>query len=836
MSQRRGSGSVRRDRLFRILTHAARVVTVTAAAGSGKTVLVRSWLNESGRADRAAWVSLPEETTGAQSFWLSVTDALRGPEPDVVPPVTAAPAMAGRELVDRLVDHLAALEDDVWLILDDVHLLRSPEALDDLQRLIERAPSRLRLVLLSRYDLDLRLHRFRLAGELTEIRGDNLRFTSEEAAALFEEAGISPSPSAAALIQERTEGWAAGLRLAALSLAGQDDPDRFAADFSGSERNVASYLLDEVLRRQPDDTQRMLLHTSILDQVCGPLADLLGEVEGGEGLLKSLEAVNAFVVSTGTGWFRYHHLFAGLLRDQLRHRESPESVRDLHRRAAHWFADNGHPIEAVRQAQAAEDWSSAAEWLVSSWPALYLNGQSALVNVLLQKFPDLTASPGLAAVAAADQLYLGSPAQAESYLQGAEASGILNALVRMLFARQIGDPPALIEGAGLLQELARTPRLGDDLKTLALIHLGGAELAAGRPEPARLHLELGVAQARRIDRPYLVMGGLANLALHEATRSLTRACAHAREALDLAAQHGWHSDPAVGNAGALIGYLRAWQERPDEAETLLENVFRVLQPDGDPETAMRAYAARGALALAHGRVGEALIALQIAEDFGCRFVVRHTLALQIRMQMLHLRLRSGEFAFVERQLNDLVRFRGYEVYLICLADLQVRQGDQAAAIETLQAVLDGTVEGGDHISRTRAHLLYALAQESESESHAALEQALALAAPDDLVLPFRQYELRSLLEQHQTAHTGLLARLVTPSTSGLRLQRPLTRSELRVLQYLPTHLSMPQIAEALVVSVNTIRTHMKSVYTKLDTHSRDETVAEARRLGLLARI
>ena len=256
-------------------------------------------------------------------------------------------------------------------MIDDVHELGSTEALRQLELLVMRAPAELRFVLATRHDLRLGLHRLRLEGELTEIRAADLRFTLAEARALFDAAGVELPDPALALLHERTEGWAAGLRLAALSLAGHPDPERFAAEFSGSERTVAEYLLAEVLERQSEQVRRLLLRTSVLERVNGELADLLTGGAGGERILQDLEQAGAFVVSLDArrSWFRYHQLFADLLQLELR-RSEPAEITALHGAAAGWFAGHGYPVEAVRHAQAAQDWGLAARLLSDHWLGL----------------------------------------------------------------------------------------------------------------------------------------------------------------------------------------------------------------------------------------------------------------------------------------------------------------------------------------------------------------------------------------------------------------------------------------------------------------------------------
>jgi LuxR family transcriptional regulator, maltose regulon positive regulatory protein len=347
---------VSRPRLFGRLAASARVTVVSAPPGSGKTVLLRSWISESGLAERAAWVPAGRGERDPQRFWLSVLGALRqtGPGSVLVQPLTAAPDLDGWAIAERLLKDLAPLDDRVWLVIDDVHELGGDQVLRQLELLLMRAPNELRFVLATRHDVRLGLHRLRLAGELAEIREPDLRFTLTEARELLDAAGVQlPDP---AVLVERTEGWAAGLRLAALSLAGHPDPEQFAAGFSGTERTVAEYLLAEVLDRQTEQVRRLLLRTSILDRVNGELADLLTGDSGGERVLQDLEAANAFVVAldAARSWFRYHHLFADLLQLELR-RTAPGEVTGLHQAAAGWLAGHGFAVEAIRHAQAAGD-------------------------------------------------------------------------------------------------------------------------------------------------------------------------------------------------------------------------------------------------------------------------------------------------------------------------------------------------------------------------------------------------------------------------------------------------------------------------------------------------
>ena len=298
-------------------------------------------------------------------------------------------------MADRVLSELAdASRPPSSLVIDDLHELTSPDALAQLTRLLTNLPADVHAVLATRRDLPLRLHQLRLAGELAEIRAADLRFTERETRELLDASGIALSEAGAALLHQRTEGWAAGLRLAAISLADHPDPERFVAEFSGSDRTVAEYLIAEMLDRQPDDVQDLLLRTSLLDRVNGELADLLTGRPGSERILLELEDANAFVVSLDPErtWFRYHHLFADLLRLELR-RTLPEEVPALHRRAAGWFTQHGQVVDAIRHTQAAGDWPGAARLLADHSFSLTLDGQAQTIQALLRAFPPGRGSP-----------------------------------------------------------------------------------------------------------------------------------------------------------------------------------------------------------------------------------------------------------------------------------------------------------------------------------------------------------------------------------------------------------------------------------------------------------
>ncbi len=554
-----------------------------------------------------------------------------------------------------------------------MHELRSAEALRQLELLIMRSPPELRFVLATRHDLRLGLHRLRLEGDLTEIRAADLRFSLDETKELFEAAGIPLSDPALGLLYARTEGWVAGLRLAALSLAGHPDPERFAAEFCGSERAVAEYLLAEVLEQQSEPVRRLLLRTSVLERVNGDLADLLTGGSDGERVLQRLEQANAFVVALDArrSWFRYHPLFADLLQLELRG-SAPSELPALHAAAAGWYADHGHLVEAVRHAQEAGDWPLAGLLLSDHWVGFGLNGLGITAHELLDRFPAgvVAADAELAARMAGDQLARGSLEEAERYLvlatRGLESvptqrrgrSQVVLALARMRLARQRGDVPAVAEQAQQLLAPAGAAGsaelgLGGDLRALTLIDLGIAELWTAHFEEADRHLEDGVALAHQLGRPYLEVTGLAYWAQLVSWRSFPLGAQRSMQAIELARRHGWTEEPVAGIAYLALGVAMIAQGRLEEGQRSLEHAERTFRAEAEPAAGMRLHYGHVMLELARGRFTAALAASRTAERLGGLLVTEHVLARRGRSHQLQALVGLGETQRAEKALAEM---------------------------------------------------------------------------------------------------------------------------------------------------------------------------------------
>jgi LuxR family transcriptional regulator, maltose regulon positive regulatory protein len=866
-------GLIDRDDLLVALDRAAagKVTIISAPAGSGKTSLLRAWADRQGPPGRLAVVQVPRDQQDAQQFCMGLLDAVRHATGAIngAEPQPATPEFNGRAMADRVLSELADAPSDITLVIDDLHELNSPDALGQLTRLLTNLPPHAHALLTSRRDVPrLRLHQLRLAGELTEIRAADLRFSERETRELLEASGIALSEAGVALLHQRTEGWAAGLRLAAISLAGHPDPERFVAEFSGSDRTVAEYLVDEMLDRQPAEIQDLLLRTCLLDRVNGELADLLTGRPGSERILLELEDANAFVVSLDAQrtWFRYHHLFADLLRLELRRRMS-EEMPALHRRAAGWFSRHGQVVDAIRHTQAAGDWPGAARLLADHSFSLTLDGQAQTMQALVRAFPPGVDHPELALVRATGDLVQGRLDEAAAHLAVAEAHvetappdrqrrlRVAVAALKLSLARRRGHLAGVLEQVRFLDspvtgQSDEDIALGSDLRAVALMNLGAAEAWSLGLRDAERHLQEGAALAREIGRPYLEVGCLAQLGFASKIDPFATTQQRCREAIALAERYGWGTQPVIGPALVTLAGTMVWTGEFDEGQRWLERTAQALQTDTGPEIRLLMHHTTGILRACRGRHDEALEEFSAADRLRSQLEGSHALANQVTGWLLASQARAGmpgEALTALAALGD-ERAGSGEIRnaraVICL-----EERDPAGALGAVREVLDGTAPVIGYVTLVEAHLIAGLAHRALGDQRAAnqaAERALALAEQDRLVLPFAITGSRELLEnlpRHETAHAALLADILdvlrgssrpAKDRSSLPPAEELSPGELRVLRFLPTNLSRPEIAGQLSVSVNTVNTHVRSIYAKLGVQDRSSAVQRARELRLLS--
>jgi LuxR family transcriptional regulator, maltose regulon positive regulatory protein len=865
---------IRREELLASLDRAtqAKVTLISAPAGSGKTSLLRAWADGPGQLCRLAVVQVQRDQQDTQQFWLAVLSAIRQAHggPGDGEPLAATPGFSPGAIADRVLSELAEHRDRTFLIIDDLHELASPDGLTQLTRLLEALPPHVHAILATRRSLPLRLHKLRLAGDLAEIRTADLRFTRRETRELLAASGIALSEAAAARLHQRTEGWAAGLRLAAISLVGSTDPERFVEEFSGSSRTVAEYLLAEMLESQPPEVQQLLLRTSLLGRVNGELADLLTGQVGSERILLDLEDANAFVVSLDPArtWFRYHHLFADLLRLELR-RRLPAQLPALRRLAAGWLSEHGEIVDAVRHLQAAGDWSDAARLLADHSFSLTLDGQAQTIEALVRAFPPgaVTPGPDLPLARATSDLARGRLDEAAAHLTVAEASiasttpdrrhrlEVATAALRLSLARKRGHLEGVVEQVRFLAspitgQSDEDIALDSDLHAMALMNLGIVEAWSLGNQDSQRHLLQGAELARRIGRPYLEVACLAELAFAAKIEPFAITQRRCREAIALAEQHGWGAEPVISPALVNLAGVLIWTGEFDEGERWLGRTADALETDTGLLIRLLLHMATGMLMSGCGRQHEALAEYRAAEHLQARLAGSHALARQLTGFRLATQARLGQFSEARTSLAALddALARSAEIgnarATICLAE-----GDPAAALAAVRDVLDDTAPAIGYVTVVEANLLAALAHRELGDQRAATaatESALALAEADRLVLPFAMTGALNLLDavpSHETAHAALVTDIAEvirgsslapdhePSPAEIE---PLSPSELRVLRYLPTNLSRPEIAGQLSVSVNTVNTHIRNIYAKLQAQDRSAAVRRARKLRLLS--
>ena len=867
-------GLLDRDDLLQMLDRAVtkRVTVISAPPGSGKTSLLRAWADRSTNLRRVAFVSVERDQQNAQRFWCAVLDAIRSParsiDSETQPAATAA--LDGDQVVDRVLSDVAEQVEPVVLIIDDLHELRSADAFTQLEHLLAILPSSARVVLSSRRDPPIRLHQLRLADEVAEIRAGDLRFTEREARELLARSTISLSEGGVAALYERTEGWAAGLRLAVISLSGHPDPERFVAEFSGTDRAIGEYLMAEMLERQPSEVQSMLLRTSLVDRMNGELADLLAGRSGSEQMLLELEEANAFVVSLDAQrtWFRYHQLLADFLRLELR-RTLADEVPDLHRRAARWFADHGEVVEAVRHTLAAGDWPDAARLVADHSFRWVLDGQAGTIGAVLQAFPEGASAdhPDLALAHAANELNQGrleeaaaQLALAESHVQSAPPArrrrlAVAIASLRLALARRSGQFSEVIEQVNLLDasiadESSDQIAMGSELRGVALLNLGIVETWSGRLADAERHLSEGAALAQTIGRPYLEVACRAHQGFPSKLVSVATARERGRQAVALAERYGLDDRPILAPALGAVGGMAIWMGEFDEGERWLRRAWEVAEAQIDPAAAVLLHLATGMLHAGRGQHRTALEEFAAAARAQSLLTGVHALAPRITGWLAATQARLGMpdearatltgFSAEPERMGAIYNARA----VICLAE-----EDPAAALDVLRDVRDVTPPVGPAFTLVEAHLLAGIAHlhlGDRNAAAAAAEAALAAAEPDRLIFPFAMTEAAELLDalpRHETAHGALLADIVdllrgapAPSIDRERLSQPeeLSPSELRVLRYLPTNLTRPEIARELYVSINTVNTHIRNIYSKLGARDRSSAVQRARELRLLS--
>ena len=898
-------GFVLRPRLVEGLDHglAQGFTLVCAPAGFGKTALLADWARRAQRP--VAWLSLDRGDNDPARFWRHVVAALGQVRPGVaeqVAPLLGPPAPPSFEgLVTALINELAGHPDqgEVVLVLDDYHLIEAEPVHASLAFLLEHRPPELQLVLACRADPPLPLARLRGRGQLAELRAADLRFTAEEAGALLRQA-VGPDvvlPGAAvAALAARTEGWAVGLQLAALSLGGRSDVAGFVASFSGSYRYVLDYLAEEVLEGQPEPLRAFLLETSVLERLSGGLCDAVTGRSDSQALLERVERANLFLVPLDEvrGWWRYHQLFADLLRARLQ-QERPERVAGLHRAAAAWLEAHGLADDAVRHALDADDAPWAARLIEVHIDGQILRSEGATLQRWLASLPaELVGTrPRLLLAQAFLALLTGKVEAVEGPLDAAErafadaadepyepsvgraASVFANvpatiSLERAMLAELRSDAEATIAFAS--RALAESDEGEWMLDCMTRAHLGVAEWMRGRLDDAERAFTSNIGGWRAAGERYLAALSCHRLGLvQRAQGRLDAAIGTYQQALEITAASGRPALPAAGFAYAGLAEVAYQRGELDAARRHLTEGIALCRQLSYTQPLATGLATLAWIRQAEGDPGGALDAIAEAERFA---PVANPLN-PVPAQRARLLLTQGDLAGAvrwteQRRLrpDDEPSYAHEPEYLV-LARVLLAQDlpDQALGLlERLHAAAAAQGRTGSVIEARALQALALAASGQESAALAVLAEALSLAWPQGYVRVFADEgapmgallgRLIAAQRRDRTAagdvpleYLGRLARAfgrdgvhaVAPGASSARgggavllpgLVEALSERELEVLRLLAAGKQNHQIAEELYVALDTVKKHVTHIFQKLGAANRTEATARAHELDLL---
>jgi len=855
-------GNVARPRLFARIDQGVqgRLTLISAPAGSGKTTLLSGWCaTATGRGMPVAWVSLDEADSLPHRFWLYVAEALQVGE--VVRLLSGPQPPPPEILVPELINALADRERDTVLLLDDYHVISSAEVHQSMALLLDQLPPRLHVVIMTRVDPPLPLARLRAQRELVEIHLPELRFTTDEAAAFLDQAmGLRLTDQQVALLEERTEGWIAGLQLAALSLEQADNADRFVQGFAGSHQYILDYLVEEVLQAQPPEVERFLLRTSILGRLSGPLCNAVTGRSDGQAILESLERRNLFVVALDHGrcWYRYHHLFAEAMRERLI-RDHADQVADLHALASRWYEREGLIEPAVEHALAACDWDRAVELVAVSADQIWQRGDSATLMAWRERLPDelLRSRPDLSFSIAWACLTSGRPDLAEALLQSAEerlaasAAGEGELLGKVLATRghvarvQLNMPAATDYSR---RALAVLPERSVAWRGWAVWNLGAVRRWCGELNEALLAFD----QAKHLFRKAGDLNGFLRATVWQVEvmadgGHLPEALAEAEAALAMAQAEGGAGElPLVSLGHLAVAEMRYEQFALATAEEHLQRALALSQRGGLLDVVWMSYLPLALVRQALGDPDGAIACLDSADRLAPRVPWALATAASARARLLQLQGKTTQVTSLARQMESLARQTSapYQRAARTLAYLKLEQGYAEEALAILEPI---AARPGHRSTRLLALLALALRASGRTErAMAMLESALLQAAPGGHLAAFLELgrPMAELLAQGAHRWKGssgelagqLLVRFGQAPVAagrGAGLVDPPSPRELEVLALLAEGASNEEIARRLYVSLNTSKKHVANLMSKLGAANRTQAVARARELGLL---
>jgi LuxR family maltose regulon positive regulatory protein len=885
------------DRLNQGLQLGHKLTLISAPAGFGKTTLVSEWVGnlskdegkESQTGNRVSWLSLDENdndptrfltylvTTLNQENGIETTigkgalGMLQSPQPPWTEPVLTS-----------LINDIKVIPDRIILVLDDYHVTTSSPVDDAITFLLENLPPQMHLVIATRIDPNLPLARLRARGQFTELRATDLRFTSSEAAEFLNQVmGLDLSEEDIAALETRTEGWIAGMQLAAISIQGQKDATNFIKSFTGSHHFVLDYLIEEVLEQQSKSVQTFLLMTAILDRFNGSLCDALTGQDNGQETLELLEHSNLFVVPLDEErrWYRYHHLFSDLLRRRLLQTQL-EQVPTLHHRASEWFVHNGHTPQAIDHALAAGDFEGAADLIEQVAETTFMRSEVATFLNWIADLPDefVGARPLLCVYQAGGMLLKSHPlSNVEVRLQQAEEVDVDGhiagevAAFRALIAALQGN--ALLSVELSRQALELLPEDNLFLRSIITDNLGITHLMRGETEAAIHYLNEAARTGQKVGNVMSAVGALSNLAgLCMLQGQLKKAETIYQQALEYATDADGSRLPIAGKALLGFGELaREWNDL-DTAQQYLSDGMMHFGQYGEIG-AMIGYVSLARAKQAQEDMVSAYDYLQKARQMAVNFDATEIDDVLVDTYEAWFRLQEGQVAAAAhwaetRGLDEqaIPKADGetpyldiHEVELSVLARLFLAQGKTDQALAVLEPLLQASRQTGRKRSTLRLMAQQAVtyyAIEDKEQALSVLGQALSLAEPEGFVRtfvdegePMAQLLYLAMENGIEVEYSGKLLAALEGTTIDQRtlekgkpspvagdpstLIEPLSGREIEVLQLIAEGLTNREIGERLFLSLNTVKVHTRNIYGKLDTHNRTQAVARARALGIL---
>lgn len=859
------------DRLNESLLSGHKLTLISAPAGFGKTTLASEWVISGDRP--AAWLSLDERDNDLTCFLSYLVAALRTVSPDIGEGVLAALQTAQPPSIEPiltiLLNEIATIPDSFVLVLDDYHLIDAKQIDSTLAFLLKHQPPKMHLLIVTREDPSLPLAQLRARGQLTELRVADLRFSAAEAGEFLNKVmELNLLAEDIAALEIRTEGWIAGLQLAALSMRGHEDTASFIKSFTGNHHFVLDYLVEEVLQQQPESVQTFLLSTSILDHLCGPLCDAVlldpsGSASGQE-TLEYLEHANLFIVPLDSErrWYRYHHLFADLLRQRLQQNNasSTKDVTELHLRASVWYEDHGLEIEAFHHAVAANDVERAERLIEGKGVPLQFRGAGNTILNWLKSLPTavLNARPSLWVTYATSLMMTGQPGSVEQKLQSAEAAlaaalqgtepdnktrDLVGRIASMRATLGIitHDAEAIITQSRRALKYLHPDNL--PLRTATTYTLGYAyQLQGDRAAASQAYTEVISISKSFGDSVYTTAATLCLGQVQEADNQLHLAAETYRCALHLA------GDPPQGMAGeAFLGLARIHYEWNDleAAQQYGQQCLQLTrQMEGVSTSAShRMFLAR--LRFVQGDVAGAAAVLDEAEEFVRRhnfaFMMPDVAAVKVLI-LLHL----GDLTAAAHlaQMHDLP---------ISQARVHLAQGNPSAALPLLESRRQQMEAKGWQDEQLRVMVLQTVVHHANGEKDKALQvlrDALARAEPGGFIrifvdegLPIAQLLSEAAFQGIKPGYIGKLLAVFEAKTQKSQdkaysspvqsLIDPLSQRELEVLQLIAQGLSNREISQRLFLALSTVKGHNRIIFDKLQVQRRTEAIACARELGLI---